>query len=315
MPNLHDQVRKLSKQPSTVTPMQPIDADDPRSPYVKIAASIRAAILSGEYEPDAQLPTGDELAAFFGVNRATVVSAIRTLRDEGFIRSRQGGGVYVTGRARMPVADGEPHPLANVATFLHEAGHLKNLPRSGWLLLGIRQPESVAEHSFRVGTIGIVLAALEGADPGQTAALCLMHDVHETRIGDVPSVGRNYVTTAKPQAVTAHQTSGMPDEVAKVLQDLTSEYEDTETIESKVAHDADKLETLIQAREYGMQGYATGPWEDTSIQALRTESGKQLAQAIVAGDPHGWWSTFASSYHELRAATRARQAAADGTTA
>jgi len=287
--------------------MQPIDAEDPRRPYLKIAASIRAAILSDEFAPGARLPSGDELAEFFGVARATVASAVRVLQDEGFVQSRTGSGVYVTSRARMPVAEGEPHALAGAATFLHEAGHLKNLPRSGWLLLGIRQPESVAEHSFRVGLIGIVLAALEGANPGQTAALCLMHDVHETRIGDVPSVGRNYVTTAKPQAVTAHQTAGMPDEVAKVLQELTGEYEDTETIESRVAHDADKIETLIQAREYGMQGYATGPWEDTSIQALRTESGKQLARAVVAGDPHSWWSTFASSYHELRAATRARQ--------
>jgi 5'-deoxynucleotidase YfbR-like HD superfamily hydrolase len=287
--------------------MQPIDAEDPRSPYIKIAASIRAAILSDEFKPDDQLPSGEELAREFGVNRGTIVSAVRVLREEGFVRAVPGGGVYVTSRARMPVANGEAHPLGSVATFLHEAGHLKNLPRSGWLLLGIKQPESVAEHSFRVGMIGLVLAAIEGADPGQTTALCLMHDVHETRIGDVPSVGRNYVTTAKPEAVTAHQTSGMPDEVAKVLQGLTREYEDTETIESRVAHDADKLETLMQAREYGAQGYATGPWEDTSIQALRTESGKQLAQAIVAGDPHGWWSTFASSYHELRAATRARQ--------
>lgn len=287
--------------------MQPLDPEDPRRPYLKIAASIRAAILSDEFKPGARLPSGDELAEFFGVVRATVASAVRVLQDEGYVQSRTGSGVYVTSRARMPVADGEAHPLASVATFLHEAGHLKNLPRSGWLLLGIKQPESVAEHSFRVGMIGIVLAAIEGADPGQTAALCLMHDVHETRIGDVPSVGRNYVTTAKPEAVTAHQTSGMPDAVAKVLQELTSEYEDVETIEAKVAKDADKIETLIQAREYGTQGYDTGPWEDTSIQALRTEAGKQLAQAIVAGDPHSWWSTFASSYHELRAATRARQ--------
>lgn len=287
--------------------MQPVDPDDPRSPYIKIAASIRAAILSGEFEPGTKLPTQEELAEFFGVVRATVGSAIRVLQDEGFIRSRTGSGAYVNSRARIPLVGGEPHALHGVATFLHEAGHLKNLPRSGWLLLSIPQPESVAEHSFRVGMIGLVLASIEGADPGRTAALCLMHDVHETRIGDVPSVGRNYVTTAKPQAVTAHQTSGMPDEVAKVLQDLTGEYEDTQTIESRVAHDADKLETLLQATEYAAQGYATEPWADTSIQALRTESGKELAQAIVSGDPHGWWSTFASSYHELRAATRARQ--------
>lgn len=287
--------------------MQLINPDDPRSPYVKIAASIRAAILSGELEPDQQLPTGEELAKFFGVTRATIGSAIRTLRDEGFVRSRAGGGVYVSAQASMPMADGESHPLAGIASFLFEAGHLKNLPRSGWLLLGISQPETVAEHSFRVGLVGIALAALEGADPGRTAALCLMHDVHESRIGDVPSVGRAYVTTAVPEAVTAHQTSGMPDEVAKMFQELTAEYEATETLESKVAHDADKVETLLQASEYRTQGYSAEPWQDTSIQALRTESAKQLAQAITASDPRGWWMSFASSYHELRASTRARQ--------
>lgn len=287
--------------------MQPVDPEDPRPTYMKIAASIRAAILSGEFEPGTRLPTQKELAEFFDVMRATVGNAIRVLQDEGYIRSVKGSGAYVSSLAKIPVTEGEPHPLHGVATFLHEVGHLKNLPRAGWLLLAIKPPESVAEHSFRVGLIGIVLASIEGADPGRTAALCLMHDVHETRIGDIPSVGRSYVTTAKPEAVTSHQTSVMPDEVAKLLQDLTSEYEDTETIESRVAHDADKVETLMQAREYAMQGFATEPWSNTSIEALRTESGKQLAQAIVAGDPHSWWSTFASSYHELRAATRARQ--------
>src|SRR4051812_40383386 len=128
--------------------MQPIDAEDPRSPYIQIAASIRAAILSGELEPEAQLPTGDELAKFFGVTRATIGSAIRTLREEGFVRSKAGGGVYVSRQASLPVPDGETHPMAGIATFLFEAGHLKNVPRSGWLLLGMAQPESIAEHSF-----------------------------------------------------------------------------------------------------------------------------------------------------------------------
>ena len=53
----------------------------------------------------------------------------------------------------MPVAPDEEHPLAGTATFLFEMGHLKNLPRAGWLLLGIPQPESVAEHSFRVAIV------------------------------------------------------------------------------------------------------------------------------------------------------------------
>lgn len=286
--------------------MQPIDPADKRQPNVQIAASIRAAILTGELEPGSQLPAGHELARFFGVSRMTVQTAIRTLREEGFVHSRAGSGVYVRDQASLPAPRQDDEPLAGVAAYLFEMGHLKRTTRAGWLLLGIPQPETVAEHSFRVGAVGITLAALEGADVGRTAALCLLHDSHETRIGDVPSVGRAYVTTAVPEAVSAHQTSAMPDTVAKVVQDLVAEYEAGQTIEAQTAHDADKIETLLQATEYQAQGHDTAAWQETSIAALRTNSGRQLAQAISTADPHGWWSPFAASYRELRASTRAQ---------
>jgi putative hydrolase of HD superfamily len=285
--------------------MQPIDPEDPRRPNVQIAASIRAAILSGELEPGAQLPSGDELAKFFGVTRVTVGNAIRTLREEGFVRSRTGSGVFVREQASLPVPGEKDHPLAGVASFLFEMGHLKRVPRAGWLLLGVPQPETIAEHSFRVGMVGMALAAIEGADVGHTAAMCLLHDAHETRIGDVPSVGRAYVTTAAPEAISAHQTSGMPDAAAKAFQELTAEFEAGQTIEAQVARDADKLETLLQAIEYQAQGHDTTAWQETSVAALRTDAAKQLAQAITATDPQ-WWSAFAASYRELRASAQGR---------
>lgn len=284
--------------------MQRIDPADKRPAHVQISASIRAAILTGELEPGMQLPSTHELSEFFGVARMTVQNAVRTLKEEGWVDSRVGSGVYVRNQAKLPTPGDTEHPLAGAAVFLHEMGHLKQIPRAGWLLLRIANPETVAEHSARVGLVGIVLAALEGADAGHTAAMCLLHDAHETRIGDVPSVGRAYVRTATPQAVTAHQTAGMPDDVAKLIQDLVAEYEAAETLEARVAKDADKIETLLQATEYQAQGHPAQPWQDTSIAALRTDSAKKLAQAIVSGDPNNWWSAFAASYHELRAATR-----------
>ncbi len=286
--------------------MQPIDPADNRKPNVQIAASIRAAILTGELEPGTQLPAGHELARFFGVSRMTVQTAIRTLREEGFVDSRTGSGVYVRDQASLPAPDDADQPLAGMADFLFEMGHLKRTTRAGWLLLGISQPESVAEHSFRVGVVGMALAVLEGADVGRTAALCLLHDAHETRIGDVPSVGRAYVTTAVPEAISAHQTSAMPDSAAKVFQELVAEYEAGQTPEARAARDADKIETLLQAAEYQAQGHDTAPWRETSAAALRTESGRQLAQAINSADPHGWWAAFAASYRELRATAKGR---------
>jgi len=151
----------------------------------------------------------------------------------------------------------------------------------------------------------MALAALEGADVGRTSALCLLHDAHETRIGDVPSVGRAYVTTAAPEAVSSHQTAGMPDAAAKAFQGLTLEFEAGQTLEAQVARDADKLETLLQAVEYQTQAHDTTAWQESSIASLRTESAKQLAQAISATDPQ-WWSAFAASYRELRASALGR---------
>lgn len=174
-----------------------------------------------------------------------------------------------------------------------------------WQFAGVPDAESVAEHSCRVAIVGIALAALVGADIGRTAALCVLHDSPETRTGDVPAVGRAYVTTASPEAVSVHQTSGMPDELAAIFQELVRAYEAEDSIESRLAHDADKLETLLQAREYEAHGHHdTAQWQDSSTAALRTDAGKELADAILATTPTTWRSAFARSYSELRKQTR-----------
>lgn len=288
--------------------MQKLDTEDPRRPNEQIVSAIRAAILTGEFEPGQRLPSGKQLAGHFGVQRATVANAMRKLAGEGYVRSVTGGGVYVRDQASLPGPEDGEHPLAGVASFLYEMGALKRLPRAGWLLLGVPSPESVAEHSFRVAMVGMVLAAMDGADVGRTVALAAFHDGHETRISDVPSVGRAYVSTAKPEAVTEHQTAGMPDKVAAVVREMTAEYEDNQTREAQLAHDADKIETLLQAIEYQQQGHEAQPWRDTSLAALRTDAGKQLAQAVGATDPR-WWMPFAASYHELRKSTRGHEEA------
>ncbi|MBO0730449.1 MAG: HD domain-containing protein [Acidimicrobiaceae bacterium] len=269
-----------------------------------MANSLRAAILTGEFKPGDQLPSGHDLSKFFGVARMTVQQSIRVLREEGFVTSQAGSGVFVRDH---PGArdDGTKNELAGVATFLHEMGFLKHLPRAGWLMLGITQPESVAEHTFRVAITGVVLAALKGADVGRTASLCLMHDSPESRIGDIPSVGRAYISTMKAEAISSHQTSTMPDSAGTVIRELVQEYEAEESIEAQLAHDADKIETLLQAREYQTQGqFNTEPWQESSLAALKTDVGRQLARAVEASHPEEWWSGFAQSYRELRRSSR-----------
>jgi putative hydrolase of HD superfamily len=169
-----------------------------------------------------------------------------------------------------------PEPeLEGLTNFLYEMGLLKRYKRTGWWIAGIDNPESIAEHSFRTAIIGYLLAVMEGADPARTAALCVFHDTQETRIGDVPSVGKAYVVTAPNPEVTADQVADFPAEVGQAVRELVDEYEAHETVEAQLAKDADKLECLIQAREYQAQGHEdVPPWIETSAAALRTQSAR-----------------------------------------
>jgi DNA-binding transcriptional regulator YhcF (GntR family) len=80
-----------------------LDPDDPRPPYQQVANALRAAILTRKFQPGEKLPSGPQLAERFGVARMTVQQAIRVLRDESLIVSRQGSGVFVRERTERPV--------------------------------------------------------------------------------------------------------------------------------------------------------------------------------------------------------------------
>ncbi|MFB0628334.1 HD family hydrolase [Streptomyces sp. AB3(2024)] len=179
--------------------------------------------------------------------------------------------------------------LSAVARFLYEAGTLKNTARTGWWMAGVKQPESVAEHSWRTSLIASVIAKLEGADPARAAFLAVWHDTQESRTGDVNHLGKRYAPAGDPRAVTADQTAGMPDVLASAIRELVAEYEAGDSPEAVCARDADKLECMLQGIEYRAQGYAAAQrWVDNSRGRLTTETGRRLADELLGQGPLDW---------------------------
>jgi len=80
-----------------------LDPDDPRAPYIQVASALRAAILTKKFQPGEKLPSGHQLAEHYEVSRMTVQTAIRVLREERLVVSRQGSGVFVRERTARPV--------------------------------------------------------------------------------------------------------------------------------------------------------------------------------------------------------------------
>jgi putative hydrolase of HD superfamily len=176
-----------------------------------------------------------------------------------------------------------------VADYLHELGLLKLLRRSGWWLAGIRDAESVAEHSFRTAAVAWFLARQEGAEAGRVLAMAIFHDASETRTLDLHRLARKYIDGAKAEAKASREQIGrLPGGLATALKELLDEERVGETLEARVVKDADRLECLLQAREYQAQGHSVDEWIQTSTQELSTRSAKALARAILRTHPGRW---------------------------
>jgi putative hydrolase of HD superfamily len=147
--------------------------------------------------------------------------------------------------------------LDDLLRFFHLAGRLKETARAGWKLRGIDRPESVADHSFRLALLALVLAprADPPVDAGRCVAMALVHDLAESIVGDITPY----------DGVTAEEKRRREEEAMRRLDSLAGgagllalweEYDAAETAEARFIKELDKLETAIQAAEYAGSGAA-----------------------------------------------------------
>ncbi|NBH12393.1 MULTISPECIES: HD domain-containing protein [Amycolatopsis] len=176
-----------------------------------------------------------------------------------------------------------------LASFGYELGLLKRIRRSGWWHAGVRDPESVGEHSLRAAQLAALIAAEEGASPERAAFLALWHDTQETRTGDLPLTAVEYLRKPEPREITADQTAGLPSRSRELVREAVDEYETRSSAEALCAKDADKLEMLLQALEYRDVGVRpVDEWIASATKGLKTGTAKKIAEAALTLSPLSW---------------------------
>ena len=182
-----------------------------------------------------------------------------------------------------------PDDAEAIAAFGYELGLLKRVRRTGWWHAGVRDPESVAEHTMRTAQLAALIAAEEGADPARAAFLALWHDTQETRTGDLPHTASAYLTKPDPRKITADQTNDLPQQSRDTVRAAVDEYEARQTLEALCAKDADKLEMLLQAIEYRDTGVRrVDGWIESARKDLKTRVGRRIAEAAISLSPLSW---------------------------
>lgn len=177
------------------------------------------------------------------------------------------------------------------ANFFFELGMLKRRRHVGPLFAGVRDTESLADHTTRAALIGYFLAELEGANPERVALMLLLHDLPEIRTGDQDKVAARYYNT-KPADKRAfkEQINFLPKDLQQRLWRLFIGQEERKDFDGIVAKDADWLEVAIDARERVCLGYkGMQDWIDNVRKALETESAKKILAEIEKGDLNDWY--------------------------
>jgi putative hydrolase of HD superfamily len=107
-------------------------------------------------------------------------------------------------------------------------------------------------------------------------------------------VNKKYVTANEEKAIS---------DLAKTIpfgadiQAIIQEFNQCETKEAMLAHDADQLELILMLKEYKDLGnrYAD-EWISFALKRLRTEKAQLLATAILETDSTSWWFTDKSDW-------------------
>jgi putative hydrolase of HD superfamily len=175
--------------------------------------------------------------------------------------------------------------------FLYELGALRLIDRQ-WRRFHSQNFANLADHHFRVAWIALVVAAREGGDidTGTIVKMALVHDIAESRTGDVDYLSRQYVT--RDEAAAARDMLAETS-VGKEFLALLEAYEKRECIEAKIVKDADNLDVDMELCEQAMQGNALRKTWQTNRRLvadtkLYTKTARRMWEEIQHTDPDHW---------------------------
>jgi len=151
--------------------------------------------------------------------------------------------------------------LYNKSDLLHFVkiiGRLKKVRRLGWLLkVGVKNPESVADHSFMTSILCMLIGDLNNLDTLKMVKMALLHDACESIIGDFKANNINNELEKKKLEDKAMilVLSKLPDNIRIFYHRIWNEFQEGLTEEARLVKEIDKLEMIFQAHEYEEEGY------------------------------------------------------------
>lgn len=137
---------------------------------------------------------------------------------------------------------------ARVITLFEAIHPLDRIPRAGYLLRGVSDPESVSAHTHFMALLALLYcdAFPDRYDKARVLSMALVHDLAEARLMDIAMpYADKYLADAKHQAeqsITEHLVEGLPGNLAA----LHAEFAAAETSEARLLRGLDKAQMMMK---------------------------------------------------------------------
>ena len=180
--------------------------------------------------------------------------------------------------------------MEELLNFFINIGKLKRMPRRGWVINQIKNPESIAEHIFRTAIMSWILGKeKKGFNSEKLIKMALIHDLCEVYAGDITpydsilpkskkklwelmkiwprfsNIGRRKRAIdkfKKENKALERLILKLPASLKKEIRNLWLDYEKGLTPEGRFFRQADRMENFLQALEYWKKykNPPFGPW-------------------------------------------------------
>lgn len=137
---------------------------------------------------------------------------------------------------------------------------LKQQKRTGWINMGIPNPESIADHMYRMSIMTLVLNKNawpgEAPDFSKCSKIALVHDMAESLVGDIVPHDVNVDKVEKSKReykailYICEIIGKYSKDSAEEIRELWLDYECQRNLEATIVKDIDKFELLVQTFEY-----------------------------------------------------------------